>query len=122
MMGIRLRRARTCKLFVHVLPFGNLRPSRQQVQIRAMQGIMDIGATDLDSSHAAFAGQETRERDFELAVGEEEDRLTAQDFSRLCNRFTRTGTRRSGHLFEFLFAHTELCCDGAQPCGRAALS
>ena len=36
---------------------------------------MQVGRADLERAHAAFAGQEAGERDFQLAVGEEEQRL-----------------------------------------------
>ena len=70
------------ELFVDVLTFGDHRAFGQQGQFRGQQIAVQEGGADLDRGHAAFAGQEAGERDFKLAVGEEEDRLAVQGLAR----------------------------------------
>ncbi len=80
---------------------------------------MQEGDADLDRCHAAFAGEEPSQRNFELAVGEEEDRLAVQDLGSLGDRLAGAGAGRFGHLVEKLLRDAEFRGDGAQPGGRA---
>ncbi len=112
--------ADTVKLQIHILTFGQNRAFLQQFQFRGQQFAVQIGGSNLDRCHATFAGQEARKRDFQLAVGEEKDRLAVQ-ILRLCgNGLAGAGAGGCGDGLENLGRDAEFGCDGLQP-GRCAL-
>src|SRR6056297_4349955 len=69
---IGARGAAAFELQVHILAFGDLRAFGQKIEIGAEDGLLQVGRADLERLHAAFAGEKTRQRNFKLAVGEEE--------------------------------------------------
>ena len=71
---------RPVELFFDVLSFADHRALGQKIKVRADDGVMDLGATDFDRGHATFPRQEAGQWNFELAVGEEEDRFAIQMF------------------------------------------
>jgi hypothetical protein len=110
------------ELAVDVLAFRDDRTFRQEVEVGAVERLVEEGGADLDGLHAAFAGEEARERDLELAVGEEEDGLAAE-FARLrLDRLAGAGAGGGGDGLEPVGRHAEFGCDGGEPGGRAFLA
>ena len=80
---------------------------------------MDEGRAHLDGLHPAFPGEKTRQRDFQLAVGKEEDGFAVQRLGRLRDGLAGAGARRSGHFVKQCGAHVEFRRNGRQPLRRA---
>ena len=110
------------ELEIDILAFGDHRAFRQKIEIRADETLVEIGRADLDRSHAAFAGEEPRERDLELAVGEEEHRFAAQGLGD--GRYGGAGALagRAGDPLEIGVGHAEGVGGGAEPGGGALLA
>ena len=107
------------ELAVDVLAFADLRAGGQKVEVRADERIVDVGRADLDRGHAAFAGEEAGERDFELAVGEEEDGTAVQRPGGSGDGPAGAGARGGGHGGELRRRNGEFGGDGLQPGGGA---
>ena len=76
---------------------------------------MQIGRAHFQGRHAAFAGQKTRQRHFQLAVGEEEQGAALQRFGLGRNGFAGAGARCGGHGLEQIVGHAELIGHRPQP-------
>ena len=80
---------------------------------------MDVGLADFDRVHAAFAGEETGKREFQLAVGQEENGLAGEVFAGVRDGLSRAGARRISDAGEGFVVDAEFIRDGAEPEGRA---
>ncbi len=117
---VRGRRALAVELLFHVLPFGDDGTGGEEVEVGPDKAFVQVGGADFHRSHAAFAGQEAGERDFELAVGEEEDGLAAQFLRLGGDGLLGTGAGGGGNGLEQVAGDAEFIGDGAEPCGRAS--
>ncbi len=102
-----------------VLAFGDHRAFGQEVEIGAEDVAVQVGGADLDRGHAAFAGEEAGERRFELAVGQEEQRLAVQRRGMGGDGLAGAGAGGGGDLLEERGRDAELGGDGGEPGGGA---
>ncbi len=110
------------ELAVDVLAFGEGGALGQEVEVGAEDRGVQVGGADLDRPHAAFAGEEARERDLELAVGEEEDRAAGKGGGGGGDGLAGAGAGGVGRGGEALGRHGEGLGDGREPAGRALLA
>ena len=106
------------ELAVDVLPFRDHRAFRDQREVRFHQVAVQEGRADLDRDHAAFGGEEAGERDFQLAVREEEDAAAVQRLSHPGDGGGGAGAGGGCYRLEPLVRHAEGVGDGAEPGGR----
>ena len=110
---------RAGELQVDVLTLGERRAFGEQGEVGCHQVAVQEGRSDLDRRHAAFAGQEAGEGNFELAVGEEEDRLAGQGLGGGGNGLFGTGARGGDDGVEERGVDVELGGEDAEPFGGA---
>ena len=116
---VRALCAGAVKLAVHILAFGQHRDGRQQIKVRAKDVAVQIGRAHFQGRHAAFAGQKAGQRNFKLAVGEEEQGAVPQRCGLGRNGFAGARTGGFGSGPENGVRHAEFVSDGPQPKGRA---
>src|SRR6056297_3160964 len=116
------RGAAAFELQVHVLTFCNLWAFGQKIEIGAENGLVQVGGADLEGLHAAFAGEKAGQRNFKLAVGEEEYGFAGERFGGLLDRAAGAGTGRVSDGIKTRPFDTEFLRESGQPCGRALLA
>ncbi len=109
------------KLQVDVLAFGK-DGLRQEGEFGFHQAAVKVRSANLDREHAAFAGEEPREGDFQLAVGEHEEGLVAQGFRVGGDGLASAGAGGGGDSLEGFRCDAMHLGDGAEPVGGAFLA
>src|SRR6056297_1451389 len=102
------------ELALDILALGEGGAGVETGEVGADDRLVDVGCAHLERRHAAFAGEKARERDFQLAVGEEEHRAPVERRARARDRRPRTGARRGGDGVEPLLRDAERVGDGLQ--------
>ena len=107
------------QLQIDILPFGQGGAWGDEVEIGADDRFVNKRRSDFEGRHAAFAGEETGQWNFELAVGEEKERLASEGFGGLGNGFTRPGARGGGDCVKCGLIDAKFGGDGGEPSGCA---
>ena len=107
------------ELFFHVLAFAQAGASGQPSQLGGHVVAVQIRGTDLDQFHAQLAVQKTRQRDFELRVGEKEYAFALQQGALARQGLLGALARGAGGLLKQRGAHPKSRGGGLQPGGGA---